>query len=374
MFQTKARATARYFAASLYSRSDFLGFRHFRGFDGVRAIAALMVVAFHFGGVHFAFLSGWLGVHLFFVLSGFLITTLLLREEDRSGKVSLANFYIRRAFRILPAYYVALGATAAYLVAIGAAAGAGVFRSLPYYASFLPEFAPTGYFGHSWTLGIEQKFYLLWPILGFTLLLHVRRETVWRLVILLALGMAAFIYPGILVHYVVIGMGATLAILMNSSHGFRIVRFLTVRWVAATALLVLVAMQLMAGWLSIHWGSQIPVVFLYGLAAALSLPGLVAASRTTRVLSWTPLKWLGERSYSIYLVQFLAGYVVTAVLSMAGFGLTKAILVAAVSAAIADLIYRGIESPAIGIGKRITQRRSKRINASIQSEVVKQIA
>jgi peptidoglycan/LPS O-acetylase OafA/YrhL len=374
VFQTRTRAAARYAGASLYSHEEFLHYRHFRGFDGVRAVAALMVVAFHFGGSRFAFLSGWLGVHLFFVLSGFLITTLLLREEERTGKVSLGNFYIRRAFRILPAFYVALGATAAYLVAVGRTVSDGVFSSLGYYATFLPEFAPTGYFGHSWTLGIEEKFYVVWPILGFALLMRFRHQGIWRISILLALGAAALVFPGILIHYAVIGLGAALAIVMDSDRGFRAIRFLTIRWVAVSALIVFAVVQISAGTLIAIVGSQIPIIFVYGLAATLMLPGLVAFTPTTRALSWAPLRWLGQRSYSIYLVQFLAGIVVTSVLSMAGFGLVKTVLVAAVAAAIADLIYRGVESPAIALGKRITQRRSAAKKVPVSRDSVTQIA
>jgi peptidoglycan/LPS O-acetylase OafA/YrhL len=238
----------------------------------------------------------------------------------------------------------------------------------------MPEFAPTPYFGHSWTLGVEQKFYLFWPLIGFIVLVKVRRKTVWRLVILMALGAAAFVFPNVLIHYVVIGLGAGMAIIMNGDRGFRIVRLLTVRWVAAGAILVLVAVQLLAGWLSEAWGSQVPVVFVYGLAAALALPGLASQSATTRVLAWKPLKWLGERSYSIYLVQFLAATAVASVLAMPGNGFLKAALVAVVAAGMADFIYRGVESPAIALGKRITRRRTKTEHAVVGGEPVTQIA
>ncbi len=374
MFLSKTLAASRHVAAPLYSHADFLRIRHFRGFDGIRALAALMVIAFHFGGARFVFLSGWLGVHLFFVLSGFLITTLLLREEERNGRVSVGNFYIRRVFRIVPAYYVALGATVAYLVAVGQTASAGVFRSLGYYATFLPEFAPATYFGHSWTLGIEQKFYLVWPLIGFLLLRRFGRKAGLRLAVLVALAAASLVFPDLLIHYVVIALGAGLAILMNSARGFRLIRVLLVRWVAATMLGVLVTVQLLAGWLSAALGSQVPVIFLYGLAAALALPGLCAATATTRVLSCAPLRWLGERSYSIYLVQFLANIVVSSVLLMSGFGLVKAVLVAVVASVIADVIYRAVEAPAIALGRWITARRSRRLRPLPAADAVTQIA
>src|SRR3954463_4667976 len=89
----------------MITHETYLATRRFDALDGVRAIAAVLVVVFHYGGPSWVRANGWIGVHLFFVLSGFLITTLALREEARNGRVSLAEFYIRRAFR----YYVILG-------------------------------------------------------------------------------------------------------------------------------------------------------------------------------------------------------------------------------------------------------------------------
>jgi peptidoglycan/LPS O-acetylase OafA/YrhL len=201
-----------------------------------------------------------------------------------------------------------------------------------------------------------------------------RHQGIWRISILLALGAAALVFPGILIHYVVIGLGAALAIVMNSDRGFRAVRFLTIRWVAVSALIAFAVVQISAGSLIAIVGSQIPIIFVYGLAATLMLPGLVAFTPTTRALSWAPLRWLGQRSYSIYLVQFLAGIVVTSVLSMPGLGFVKTVLVAAVAAGIADLIYRGVESPAMALGKRITQRRSAAKKVPVSRDSVTQIA
>src|SRR4030088_1441759 len=76
--------------------------KHSDALDGMRAIGVLLVIFEHFAGERYKWLSGWLGVHIFFVMSGFLITTLLLREQERNGRVSLRDFYVRRVFRIMP--------------------------------------------------------------------------------------------------------------------------------------------------------------------------------------------------------------------------------------------------------------------------------
>jgi peptidoglycan/LPS O-acetylase OafA/YrhL len=147
------------------THAEFLDMRRFDALDGLRAIAAVIVVFFHVGGPSVAFISGWIGVHIFFVVSGFLITTLMLREHDRTGRISLRNFYLRRIFRIMPLYYLALA------LAVASAYHQGrpwlLLRGhLPEYLTFMNEYHlnVSTPFVHSWTLGIEQKFYLLWPL------------------------------------------------------------------------------------------------------------------------------------------------------------------------------------------------------------------
>src|SRR4051812_205088 len=88
--------------------SKFLSTKYFASLDGLRAISILSVIFYHVPELRPYWRTGYLGVHLFFVISGFLITTLLLREKARYGSVSLRSFYIRRTLRIFPAYYLTL--------------------------------------------------------------------------------------------------------------------------------------------------------------------------------------------------------------------------------------------------------------------------
>src|SRR5579872_1045252 len=87
----------------------YLSTKYFPSLDGLRAISILAVIWYHDPLLRLIWRTGFLGVHLFFVISGFLITTLLLREKSEFGKISLKNFYIRRTLRIFPAYYLTLG-------------------------------------------------------------------------------------------------------------------------------------------------------------------------------------------------------------------------------------------------------------------------
>ena len=138
----------------------------FGALDGLRALAILAVLIHHSalaqeGG---AWSRGFLGVDLFFVISGFLITTLLLRERDRAGAISLRGFYWRRALRILPLYYLVVTLAGIYFVI-----GRGHLEALQiwpayylFFANFLTEHIPTLY--PTWSLSMEEQFYLIWPL------------------------------------------------------------------------------------------------------------------------------------------------------------------------------------------------------------------
>src|SRR5262245_8117596 len=127
-----------------------------------------------------AWAAGGLGVNVFFVLSGYLITMLALREERANGALSLRAFYVRRTLRIFPLYYLALLVYCGLMFATnwGSAIRENFRESLPYYLTYMQEI-PYAYdvigankpspFAHSWSLGIEEKYYLVWPVLAFVL-------------------------------------------------------------------------------------------------------------------------------------------------------------------------------------------------------------
>jgi peptidoglycan/LPS O-acetylase OafA/YrhL len=154
--------------------------------DGMRAVAVSFVCLSHLiGGPSAPLDLGTIGVRVFFVLSGFLITTLLLNEYDSRGTVNLPRFYFRRAMRIFPAYY-------AYLAAIALAASFGVIQlhrndllyGLTYTVNyFMP--ASSAFVQHAWSLAVEEQFYLLWPAL---LVLAGRRRSLQLAVLYLCLA------------------------------------------------------------------------------------------------------------------------------------------------------------------------------------------
>jgi peptidoglycan/LPS O-acetylase OafA/YrhL len=154
-------------------------FRHVAGLDGLRGIAVLLVVGLHYGSLWKGREgAGWLpggfvGVDVFFVLSGFLITSLLLSEKATAGKVNLKNFYARRGLRLLPALYVVLIAHAVFSIGIGDETLKSELKQVLSVVAYVSNFAQV-YFdksmihsgiGNTWSLAIEEQFYLVWPAL-----------------------------------------------------------------------------------------------------------------------------------------------------------------------------------------------------------------
>jgi len=161
--------------------------RYLPALDGLRAFAVLAVFAFHLGFPHAG--GGYLGVDIFFVLSGFLITGLLVEEKRRTGKIRLPAFWGRRARRLLPALLVLLAALSVYAWAGGSGVTAQSLRpdalaTLFYFANWHFLFSQQPYFGqfitlsplmHTWSLAIEEQFYLFWPLM-LVAVMHTRRK------------------------------------------------------------------------------------------------------------------------------------------------------------------------------------------------------
>lgn len=153
---------------------DFrLGYRP--ALDGVRGLAILTVMGVHTGGPFLE--GGFLSVDLFFVLSGFLITSVLVEEWQRGGDIRLPRFYARRALRLLPGLVVLLATLALWAMSFPPVAAAETRRQIAYTFFYVANWAlafdamsPMGVLGHAWTLAIEEQFYFVWPVVLLTLL------------------------------------------------------------------------------------------------------------------------------------------------------------------------------------------------------------
>jgi peptidoglycan/LPS O-acetylase OafA/YrhL len=344
------------------THAEYLALRRFPALDGLRAVAAALVVFFHFGGPHWTWVSGWIGVHIFFVLSGFLITTLALREEARDERVSLRNFYLRRGARILPVYYVVAAVVVALAWARGELAGR-LAADLPYYLTFTGELLGPGEpWGQVWTLGIEQKFYLLWPLLAFAVALSVRRRAAVAVAVL-AVVLTLCPINGMFVSYVPIAAGCLLAVVLHCPRGFAALAGLTRPVGAVVAAAVFALAHLAVPTLTAALGEP-GAILVYTPAVVALLVSLVGGRGPVAwLLSRRPLVFTGDRSYSVYLIQSVAATVVGATIPALGTHRTAtAVAVLAVAVAMADLLYRWVELPGIVWGRRAT--RARRIAAA----------
>ena len=183
------------------TRSGVSRLGHLPGLDGIRGVAVLSVLLFH-GGVSWT-PGGFLGVDVFFVLSGFLITSLLIDEWGRTGAIGLGGFWVRRVRRLLPGLLVLVAGAAVYAWLIAspeALAGIrhDVFATLAYFANWHFIASQASYFGrtgdpsplaHTWSLAIEEQFYVVWPLLVLAVLRG--RRPLGRLALLAAAGLVA---------------------------------------------------------------------------------------------------------------------------------------------------------------------------------------
>lgn len=338
---------------------EFRATRHFAALDGLRAVAVFLVFSEHFGGPGWTRFSGWLGVHAFFVLSGFLITTLLLRERDATGRISLKAFYIRRATRLLPLYLLVVAAASTVAWFAQDESWAQMKAALPYYLSLLNELAALAPLHMTWTLGVEWKYYLVWPAL-----LVVFGATPRSGLATVAIGVAGLAAIGLgglhwnlLLPQNYIGMllGTALAIVMHSRRGFEWVRGLMGPALAIALVLALLVWQRRFPLAADRLGAA-GAMAVYSLLVTLLIPALLAPRTwVARVLAAKWLVFIGHRSYAMYLVQYLCANAVIALLPGLVVGTPLLLLSFAVALVVSDWLHRGVEKPLTGWGHRLAQ-------------------
>jgi len=312
--------------------------RYMPGLDGLRAIAVLAVIAFHLG-------FGWapgglLGVGIFFTLSGYLITDILLSQLSARGHIKLGRFWLARARRLLPALFLMLGVVVAWVTVFGPAqpqqfrdavvANAlyvGNWQLIFGDVSYFARFAPPGPLNHLWSLAIEEQFYILWPFLLLLGTKLVRERPLPsgvrpRLAVAtLALAFASAILMAVLyrpsldpsrVYYGTdtraseLLFGAALAMVWPSRRLTRAIPAGARNLLDGLGSIGLVTIAVMI-WQTSQYSS-----FLYrggfvllSLATVLVVAALAhPACRLGPILGWAPLRWIGVRSYGIYLWHF----------------------------------------------------------------------
>jgi peptidoglycan/LPS O-acetylase OafA/YrhL len=339
--------------------------RHFTALDGLRAVSVLLVVLAHARGREdWLWIRGANGVTVFFVLSGYLITTLALREEAVRGRIDLGAFYLRRTFRILPMYYLTLAIYCVLVLVVHAdpVRHDKFVHALPYYLTYLQEWPHLVLknvpFELSWSLGIEEKFYLVWPVLGFILL---RKHFGLRLVTAVTLAAACTAaacftsWGKFVLFYAHILIGCGLAVLLDNPAAFARLRGLA-RPVPAMMITGLA--------IAAHFSTDAARPWthvLFAAVVALVLIGLVAGSSpVTRALAWPPLVWLGGISYGVYLFNQLGLHAAMRVVpvrwGLAGDALAMA-LGLAITLAVCQVLHRYLEIPLMRYGRALAKQR-----------------
>jgi peptidoglycan/LPS O-acetylase OafA/YrhL len=352
--------------------AGILNLKVISGLDAVRALAISLVLLAHFWlGNSLGWLHpdlGSMGVMIFFVLSGFLITSMLLKEYRKSGSISLRNFYRRRVFRIFPTFYVCWILTTiveslAHRIHWKTAV-ISFFYMMDYGRALAPAaLLPYMHLGISWSLAIEEKFYLLWPLL--LLLLLNKRSTLIRtlsLIILVQWTYRAILYLVFHVHWDYVYnafdtradallSGCLLAVLV-ANEKTRLSCCWLLRWQLLSAVPVL-ALAL----ITLVPPPPTPNRYFYLVLWTIQ-PPLIAASLLQFVYwgakSWTicgtvPVRFVARISYALYLYHPLAGEIIY-VLHVRHLGYSTAILTLLMSTA----SYYWIERPMMRIRDRVS--------------------
>jgi peptidoglycan/LPS O-acetylase OafA/YrhL len=335
--------------------------KHILALDGLRAFAILGVLLHHTRDKPFALFHGYRGVWVFFVLSGFLITTLALREEARAGQLDLRAFFIRRVFRIFPLYYLALVAYMLWVFVPGTDPGAERFGDhMANFWLYTPEIPIFFHrfdipFGQAWSLGIEEKFYLVWPLLAFWLLARSRHRIAVTLA-LIAVGCLLTARGGWLAQmwgsYTDILLGCLLAQLLHERRYYDRLAVLGKTHYAWLTVAVLAAATLNSG-----FGTQLGER-VYSLVAAATIIALV--TNTKGPVAIASLPWLvrvGVWSYAIYLVHPIAFDIVNPLLPDGRlWDVTTLPAMLLLTLPVCWLLHVTIEKPLIAVGRRLARR------------------
>jgi peptidoglycan/LPS O-acetylase OafA/YrhL len=342
--------------------------RRMPALDGMRALAVASVVLYHLDPRFLP--GGFIGVDVFFVLSGYLITALLIREHDKKQAIDLRGFWIRRVRRLWPLAWIVLSAVALAGLfqlwgadaqrALGSQTAAAVGNVSNWWqlshGGYVEEFVRPSPLRHFWSLAIEEQFYFIWPVLLIGLLALARRTTaavVW-------LGLAILASCSIYIAWVLSPEDAYLntfsraiALLVGAALAWGWKEFglfsgprsrrahIVVGSCGAAGLVTLVFLLFNLvpeqGWL--HRGG----FTLIALAACATVASAVTNPAATRTLAWVPLVWIGERSYAIYLIH----WPLIVALGSQGTLFTRSLIVIGLSVSLAALVHRIIEQPIV---------------------------
>ncbi|MEE9394298.1 MAG: acyltransferase [Planctomycetota bacterium] len=353
------------------SSSPFQVFREtkfFASLDGLRSLAILAVIWQHgysgHGVPHNVFGRGHHGVGLFFAISGFLITTLLLRERDRNGHIDYRAFFTRRALRIFPLYYAILAIYFTMVTVLdGHPARTQLFYdNLPYHFVYLSNWCPTGTFGFAWSLATEEQFYLVWP---WILILLPKRAPIF--VVLGIWGLKLFLYrevaagnldglwfPTLFFRKISdsILAGICLAWLLHHRRSFAIIRPVLAFPLAPFVYLGLCLWLLNGHYHHEEWG-YLSLAFALFIGSA-----IIREDHSARaILTFPALSRIGVVSYGMYLTHqiFMSGISRLADTQIPQASFLRFAITTLLAFLAASLSYRYFETPFLNLKKRFSR-------------------
>ncbi|MBK3496243.1 acyltransferase family protein [Viridibacillus sp. YIM B01967] len=346
--------------------------RYISGLDGLRALSVLAVILYH---LHFKSVDGgYLGVAIFFVLSGYLITDLLVNEWEKTSRIDLKNFWFRRFRRLIPALIIMLILVGtwitlfqrSFLVGLRSEiAAAALYVSNWFYImqdhSYFTSFAPPSPLQHMWSLAVEEQFYILWPIIMMIGLKFVKNRGklaigIFVAALVSAISMAVMYEPGTDTSRVYYGtdtrvfsvlIGASMALVWPSRKLAKNLtndakKVLDIVGFTSFALLLLMMMTMDEAGQFLYMGGM----FLASIITAILIAAIVhPASRLGDLFSFKPLVWVGVRSYGIYIWHFPIVVLMGAGVGNEAVSFTKVIIIIVLTLLLAGLSWRFIEDP-----------------------------
>ncbi|SEM40355.1 peptidoglycan-N-acetylmuramate O-acetyltransferase [Ligilactobacillus sp. WC1T17] len=347
--------------------------RYISGLDGLRAIAVIAVILYHLAP--FKFQGGFLGVPIFFVVSGYLITDLLLMEYQQNGTIDVVGFYVRRMKRLYPGLLAALLGVSAYVTLLVP----GFIKNLKqvvaanmlyvynwyqvfHHESYFDKFGNQSPFTHLWSLSIEGQFYLVWPLLVLILLKVIKHrqpivDLILGLILFSALEMVFLyqpqldpsrVYYGTDTRMFAILMGACLAFVWPSAALKRTLPakprlVLDVIGLGAFLAIILMFMKMIGQNGLVYRGGM----FFLTLAAVILVATVVHPGADMNAIFTNPLfHWIGTRSYGIYLYQYpVMIFYENKVHSIGDHPVLNGLIEVTIILVISELSYRYLERP-----------------------------
>ncbi|MBX2810015.1 MAG: acyltransferase [Cellvibrionaceae bacterium] len=350
--------------------------KYFSALDGVRFFSIVAVIWHHTlpANIPAMLTKGFLGVDMFFVLSGYLIVTLLLREKDKQA-ISLKGFYIRRALRIFPIYFgVLLGLAGAYLLLKPNDPDTEkVISLLPVYLFFLANWSLSHIpnLDIYWSLATEEQFYIVWPLVEKFFRQRNIMLVLFAVILINQLinfgvldGFFASLYGTEPLHlsildatFTPISLGVLLAHLLHQPRGFAIVYSLLCSAYSSLIIFVLLGVFILTSPAGISgWPRLLIQLLMFVWLASLVLR---ENHIMRRFMVFAPIQRLGQISYGMYVFHMLVIHVVNAVIIKFGIGFNGFLFIAAfiLTALVAELSFRLYESPILSLRLKFTPAR-----------------